>query len=130
QLAYLNPDRSLTGLDAFADGETGGTLDGAPYDNRVDLDGRVNTGSVFASDVLAIRDVWTVTVSARFNRTSIGNVDRLTPGGEAGSLDGEHAYSRLNPAAGVTYSPTRTHNLYAGYSEGSRAPTSIELGCA
>ncbi|HXI28642.1 MAG TPA: TonB-dependent receptor, partial [Vicinamibacterales bacterium] len=124
QLAYLNPDRSLTGLDAFADGETGGTLDGAPYDNRVDLDGRVNTGSVFASDVLAIRDAWTVTVSARFNRTSISNVDRLTPGGEAGSLDGEHAYSRLNPAAGVTYSPTRTLNLYAGYSEGSRAPTS------
>jgi outer membrane receptor protein involved in Fe transport len=130
QLGYLNPDRSLTGLDAFEDGRTGGSVDGVPLDNRVDLDGRVSTGSVFASDVLAIHDAWTVTLSARFNRTSISNIDRLNPGGGAGSLNGEHAYSRLNPAAGVTYSPTRDLNVYVGYSEGSRSPTSIELGCA
>ena len=61
QLGYLNPDRSLTGVNAFADGETGGDVDGEPYDNRVQLDGHVNTGSVFASDVIPIRDVWTVT---------------------------------------------------------------------
>ena len=30
----------------------------------------------------------------------------------------------------MTYSPTRALNLYAGYSESSRAATSIELGCA
>jgi len=36
----------------------------------------------------------------------------------------------MNPAAGVTFSPTETMNLYFGYSEGSRAATSIELGCA
>jgi outer membrane receptor protein involved in Fe transport len=130
QLAYMNPDRGFTGLNAFADGVTGGHIDGVPFDNRVNLDGRVNTGSVFASDVLAIRDALTVTLSARFNRTSITNIDRLTPGGGAGSLDGEHTFSRLNPAAGVTYSPTRDLNLYFGYNEGSRAPTSIELGCA
>ena len=41
------------------------------------------------------------------NRTSISNTDRLNPGGGPGSLDGDHAYSRLNPAAGVTFSPTR-----------------------
>jgi outer membrane receptor protein involved in Fe transport len=130
QLAYLNPDRSLTGLDAYADGETGGEVDGEPYDDRVDLDGHVDTGSVFASDVIAIRDVWNISLSARFNRTSISNLDRLNPGGGAGSLDGTHAFSRLNPAAGVTFSPRSGLNLYAGYSEGSRAPTSIELGCA
>jgi outer membrane receptor protein involved in Fe transport len=130
QLGYLNPDRSLTGLDAFADGETGGNVDGEPLDNRVNLDGHVNTASIFASDVLAIRDTWTVTMSARFNRNSITNFDRLNPGGGAGSLEGHHVYSRLNPAAGITYNPTRDLNLYFGYSEGSRAPTSIELGCA
>ena len=37
---------------------------------------------------------------------------------------------RFNPAAGVTYSPSRALNVYVGYSEGSRAATSIELGCA
>jgi outer membrane receptor protein involved in Fe transport len=130
QLGYLNPDRGFTGLDAFADGETGGEVDGEPYDNRVGLDGHVNTGSVFVSDVLAIRDRWTINVSARFNRTSLSNLDGLNPGGGPGSLDGEHAFSRLNPAAGITFSPKRDLNLYAGYSEGSRAPTSIELGCA
>jgi outer membrane receptor protein involved in Fe transport len=129
QIGFLNPDRSITGLDAFADGETGGTVDGEPFDNRVALDGHVNTGSVFASNVLSIRNAWTMTASARFNRTSITNIDGLNAGGP-GSLSGAHAYSRLNPAAGVTYSPSRTLNVYAGYSEGSRAPTSIELGCA
>ena len=96
----------------------------------MDLDGHVNTGSVFASDVLAIGDAWNMTLSARFNRTSISNLDRSEPGRRTGSLDGDHVYQPLNPAAGVTFSPTRDLNLYAGYSEGSRAPTSIELGCA
>ena len=131
QLGYLNPDRSLTGLNSFADGGvTGGDVDGVPYDNRVDLDGHVNTGSVFATDVLPIGSAWHVTLSARFNRTSISNADQLNPAAGPGSLTGDHAYSRLNPAAGVTFSPSAAVNLYVGYSEGSRAPTSIELGCA
>ena len=77
-----------------------------------------------------LRDAWHVTLSARYNRTSIHNSDRINPGGLDGSLDGDHVFGRLNPAVGVTYSPARTVNVYAGYSEGSRAPTSIELGCA
>ncbi len=89
-----------------------------------------NTGSIFASDVYSIRDAWTVTLSGRYNHTGIANTDGLNPGGGPGSLDGDHGYGRLNPAAGVTFSPTRDLNLYAGYSEGSRAPTSVELGCA
>ncbi len=36
----------------------------------------------------------------------------------------------MNPAAGLTFTPSRGLNAYIGYSEGSRAPTSIELGCA
>lgn len=130
QLGYLNPDRSVTGLNAYADGVTGGTLDGEPFDNRVNLEGRVHTGSVFASDVLPIGDAWNVTMSARYNRTTLRNADRLKPGGGTGSLDGDHVFSRLNPAAGVTFTPSPAMHLYAGYSEGSRAPTSIELGCA
>ena len=39
-------------------------------------------------------------------------------------------FSRFNPAVGITYDPSTRLNLYAGYSEGSRAATSIELGCA
>jgi outer membrane receptor protein involved in Fe transport len=130
ELAYLNPDRSVTPLNAFADGVTGGSINGEPFDNRVDLDGVVRTGSVFATNTASIASMWHVTLSGRFNQTAVTTGDRLRPGGGPGSLNGSYTFSRFNPAAGLTVSPSRNVNLYAGYSEGSRAPTSIELGCA
>jgi outer membrane receptor protein involved in Fe transport len=128
QLGYLNPDRSITGIFAFADGVTGGTVDGDPFDTRVDLDGRINTGSVYATDTLTGKS-WSFTVSGRYNHTTVDNRDRIRPSG-ADSLTGNHTFDRFNPAAGVTYNPISALNLYFGYSEGSRAPTSVELGCA
>jgi outer membrane receptor protein involved in Fe transport len=130
QLGFLNPDRSVTGLNAFGDGVTGGDLDGAPFDTRVDLGSRVRTWSVYATDTLSIRDTVHLTLSGRFNRTTVENSDRIIPGGGPGSLDGQHVFQRFNPAAGVTWRPTRSVTTYLGYSEGSRAPTAIELGCA
>jgi outer membrane receptor protein involved in Fe transport len=130
QLGYLNPDRSVSGVNAYGDGATGGTVDGEPYDTRVDLHGAIHTWSGYATDTLSIRDAWRLTVSARYNRTDIRNDDRISPAAGPGSLTGNYVFARLNPAAGLTFSPTKNLNLYAGYSEGSRAPTSIELGCA
>ena len=130
ELGYLNPDRSISGTGAFADGVSGGEMDGEPFDTRVDLDGSVHTWSVFASDTLSFADRWHVTLSGRFNRTSVHNTDRITATGEPGSLSGNHLFSRFNPAVGMTFTPSPRVNLYAGYSEGSRAATSIELGCA
>ena len=133
ELGYLNPDRGVTGVGAFGDGETGGDVDGEPYDTRVDLDGVLRTWSAYATDTLSLGTSWHLTFAGRYNRTSIENRDRIrqfSNGGGRGSLDGDHAFDRFNPAAGVTFSPSSTLNLYVGYSEGSRAPTSIELGCA
>jgi outer membrane receptor protein involved in Fe transport len=130
ELGYLNPDRSITGLNAFADGVTGGVVDGEPFDTRVDLASRVRTWSVYATDTLTFAQVWHLTLSGRYNRTTIDNTDRVNPGGGAGSLDGRHAYERLNPAVGLTFAPGKAAVAYVGYSEGSRAPTAIELGCA
>jgi outer membrane receptor protein involved in Fe transport len=130
ELGYLNPDRSVTGLGAFGDGVTGGEVDGEPFDTRVDLDGSTRTWSLYATDTLSIGTAWHLTVSGRYNQTSIRNRDRIQPGGGPGSLDGDHDFRRFNPAAGLTFSPSRSVNFYAGYSEGSRAATSIELGCA
>ena len=90
----------------------------------------IQTFSIYATDTITIADAWNITVSGRYNRTTIRNRDTLEPGGGSGSLDGDHRFSRFNPAAGVTFSPSRTLNIYGGYSEGSRAATSIELGCA
>jgi len=130
ELGYLNPDRSVTGLGAFGDGVTGGTADGEPFDTRVDLDGTVTTGGVFIADTLPLSPRASLSLSGRYNRTVVSNRDAITPGGGPGSLDGEHVFQRFNPAAGLTLDVTPAANLYVGYSEGSRAATSIELGCA
>lgn len=130
ELGYLNPDRSVTGVGAFGDGVTGGVVDGEPFDTRVNLEGTVTTGSFFVADTLPLSARAYLSVSARYNRTVVNNRDAITPGGGPGSLDGNHVFQRLNPAVGVTFDLTPTSNIYAGYSEGSRAATSIELGCA
>jgi outer membrane receptor protein involved in Fe transport len=128
QLGYLNPDHSVTGVDAYGDGETGGSVDGEPFDTRIDLDGRLQTWSAYGTDTLTFGG-WNVTLSGRYNRTDVRNMDRLRSG-MPGSLDADYTFGRFNPAAGLTFSPSPAVNVYAGYSEGSRAPTSIELGCA
>lgn len=130
ELGYVNPDRSITGTGAFADGVNAGDVDGVPFDTRVDLDGQQRTWSVYATDTLSPSPAWHLTLSGRYNRTNLVNRDRIQPGGGLGSLDGDHTFARLNPAAGLTFSPSSSLNVYAGYSEGSRAATSIELGCA
>ena len=130
ELGYLNPDRSVTGVNAFGDGVTGGDVDGEPFDTRVDLDGLIHTWSLFATDTVSVGNAWHVTLSGRYNETVVRNRDRIEPGGGAGSLDGDHEFRRFNPAAGLTFTPSPTMNAYFGYSEGSRAATSIELGCA
>lgn len=130
ELGYLNPDRSVTGVNAFGDGKTGGDVDGEPFDVRVDLRGKIRTYSVYATNNLALAPNLHLTLSGRLNHTSVSNRDRINPGGGRGSLDGDHSFLRFNPAVGLTYSPKPFLNAYVSYSEGSRAPTSIELGCA
>ncbi len=130
ELGYLNADRSIEGTGVFADGIGAGNVDGEPYDAAVALNGRLHTASVFATDTLSPTAQWHLTLSGRFNQTVVHNRDQRTLAGAPGSLDGDHTFQRFNPAAGATYSPSATINLYAGYSEGSRAATSIELGCA
>lgn len=130
QLGYLNSDRSITGLNAYADGVTGGNVDGEPFDTRVDLNGHVRTWSLFATDTVSIRDVLHLTLSGRYNHSTVKNEDNINPGGGIDSLDGNHKFSRFNPAIGLSYTPSNSFRTYLGYNEGSRAPTSIELGCA
>jgi outer membrane receptor protein involved in Fe transport len=118
QYGDLNPDRSVTPVDAVDD------------DMAVDLVGRTRTWSVYATDTFDLRDDLHLTLSGRYNRTAVHNRDRITPGGGSGSLDGDHRFGRFNPALGITWSPSRRFNAYAGYDEGSRTPTAVELGCA
>jgi outer membrane receptor protein involved in Fe transport len=128
QFGYINPDYTITPINSFADGST--NQNDVPVDTRVNLHGLPQTWSIYATDTLSIGNTWSFTVSGRYNRATINNRDRIDPGGGPGSLDGQYVFDRFNPSAGVTFSPTRRVNLYASYAESSRAPTSIELGCA
>ncbi|MGJ5819876.1 TonB-dependent receptor [Paludibaculum fermentans] len=129
ELGYLAADRSVVGTGAYGDGVTGGDVDGAPYDVRVNLKGRTHSASVYATDTLTAGRL-NLTASGRFNRTTIENVDQIRPAAGSGSLTGRHEFRRFNPALGATYRAAGALSLYGGFTEGSRAPTSIELGCA
>lgn len=130
ELGYVNPDRSVTGVGAFGDGVTGGEVDGEPYDTRVDLSGRSRAWSVYGSSVLAATERTHITVAGRYNHQQVRNRDAILPGGGPGSLDGEQTFARFNPALGITFQAAPGLGFYAGVSQGSRAPSSIELGCA
>jgi outer membrane receptor protein involved in Fe transport len=128
QFGYLNPDRSITGINAWEDGST--NSNGDPVDTRINLHGVNRTASIYVLDTLALGSAWHLTFSGRYNHNTVSNLDRISPGGGPGSLDGHNTFERFNPSAGITYSPTIALNAYASYTEGSRAPSSIELGCA
>ena len=130
ELGFLNADRSVTGTGAFADGASGGTLNGAPLDNRVDLAGDIRTWSLFASDTWSISQDLHLSLAGRFNRTEVRNVDQIRAANDPATLSGNHDFERFNPALGLTWSPGKNLNTYLGLSESSRAPTAIELGCA
>jgi len=123
QYAYINPNYSLTGAPAWQDGSTG-------IDSRVNLHGLTPNWSLYAADTLTFAKTWNLTLSGRYNRFTIDNADRINPVSGPGSLDGNYIFQRFNPAIGLTWSPASWVNAYASYTQGSRAPTSIELGCA
>ncbi len=126
---YVLPTYFVVSVPAWQDGSTIGT-DGTPVDSAVDLHGLTPNWSLFFTDTLTLPKKVNVTVSGRYNRFTVDNLDRLSPIAGPGSLTGDYLFQRFNPAVGITWSPVSSVNAYARFSQGSRAPTSIELGCA
>lgn len=116
EFGYLIPDRSITPVGAFGD--------------AVDMAGSIRSASIFATDTLTLANRLHVTMSGRYNRTTIDNTDRIRPIAGTGSLTGRHSFSGFNPAVGAAYRATGVLSFYGGFTQGSRAPTAIELGCA
>jgi outer membrane receptor protein involved in Fe transport len=130
ELGYINPDKTIKGMNVFADGVSAGEVDGEPFDSRVNLRGLIRTSSLFAADTLQLGSSLTLSFAGRFNANSVDNMDRIRPIAGTGSLTGQHDFKRLNPSLGFTWSPKGAVSIYGSYAEGSRTPTSIELGCA
>jgi outer membrane receptor protein involved in Fe transport len=121
--SYVNSNDSLTNVPAWQDGSTGSN-------SQVNLHGVTPNWSLYFSDTLTLRKNLNLTVSGRYNRFTVNNTDRLDPVAGPGSLTGNYVFQRFNPSVGLTWSPISSVNAYARFSQGSRAPTAIELGCA
>ena len=115
EIAQLNPDRSTTRTGRFADGEV--TL----------VNSKIRTWSVYLSDTLSVTPDLNLTFSGRFNssQVTIRDASGVNP-----ELNGDHRFERFNPAGGITWQAHELLNVYAGYSESTRAPTPVELVCS
>ncbi|HVO45773.1 MAG TPA: TonB-dependent receptor [Steroidobacteraceae bacterium] len=110
-----------------------------PLETVNSVGGTSKVYGVYFTDTLSPTPLVHITASLRYNRieetldgysvdTDVGDFgDGFN---EAEPLFGDHTYSRVNPALGVTFTPSKALTLYANYNEGSRAPTVIELGCS
>jgi len=104
-----------------------------PQTQTVGLTGKQWTASLFATDTLSLNDKWHLNAGARYNHTKVDNNDILRGPYSATnvrSLTATDDYKRLNPTIGITHTPTEKLSIFATYSESSRAPTSIEVGCS
>jgi iron complex outermembrane recepter protein len=118
----------FTGTSQLADFTTErGTASNEPFEPDTAVKARQELYSLYLQDVLSLTDAWSVTLAASANGARVRIADTS---GTQPELNGDHSFSRLNPAAGVAYSPRRGDTFYANYSEGMRAPTPVELTCA
>lgn len=117
ELADLDPvTRLTTGLG------TGTFVD----EDAIFINTETETRSLYFTNTMDLTDKLALTISARANDTGVKLRDKS---GARPELNGSHDFFRINPAIGITWQATTDHNLYASYSESSRAPTPIELAC-
>jgi len=110
----------------------------SPFNNEpvINLTGGNRIYGVYLTDTLSPDELLHLNLSLRYNR----NTESLTgysvttdfgPGfNQPNPLNAEHSFTRLNPAFGLTVTPSTALTMYANYNQASRAPTVIELGCA
>ncbi|SDE43418.1 Outer membrane receptor proteins, mostly Fe transport [Variovorax sp. CF079] len=95
------------------------------------LAGKSRTASIYFHDLVTLRPDLQLSLSGRYNDTLVTTRDEgRALLGLPTQLDGEGRYRKFNPAAGLTWQATPRLTAYGGWSQGSRAPSPIELGCS
>ena len=109
-----------------------GHIGGTPDDIEVStgLTGKTKTYGAFVTNTHSLNDKLNINTAIRYNHVQVDNRDTFNGPGSSASLTGKHHFERFNPSVGITYQPNEILTAYSSYSESSRAPTSIELGCA
>jgi outer membrane receptor protein involved in Fe transport len=115
EVAQLLDDRSTTRTGIYAD------------EQRTQVDSGVTTWSLYAADTVDFSKRLSLTVTGRYDQTTITLADRS---GHSPELDGHHRFGRFNPAAGLTYRISPDLLLYTSLSQSSRTPSAVELACA
>jgi outer membrane receptor protein involved in Fe transport len=90
-----------------------------------ELEGKTTTYSLYLTDTYGLTPRTHLTLSARYNHTKVETEDKLGT-----ALNNDDDYNSLNPAIGITHTLQQGITLFGGWSQGSRAPSPIELGCS
>jgi iron complex outermembrane recepter protein len=121
ELGTFNPSLQLSYSGFFVDTPEGTGFTATP----VFLLATNRYYGLYATDTFNVTPALALTLSGRYNLAQVDLVDL-----RGTALNGNNRYSRFNPAAGFTYKILGNLTGYAGYSEGNRAPTPMELECA
>jgi iron complex outermembrane receptor protein len=113
EIARLNRARGTEGIGQFDQGAA------------VRLRTTVRHTGIYAANFFSVAPRLTLMGTARFNYSDVMLRD------QAGTdLDGDHDFSRLNPAVGFTYELSRAATVFGSFSMSSRVPAPSELSCA
>ena len=115
QLAVFSADRGTIGVTDFA--------------LTTDIDATNDYYGIYATDTFSFNERTHLTLSGRYNRAEI-SIRNVSGNPLDDTLNGDHSFSRFNPAIGLNWNPSRAFNTFVGYNEGMRAPTPSELTCA
>jgi outer membrane receptor protein involved in Fe transport len=115
EVGSIQPDRGVATSGFFRGDEEG----------AVDLRVTGTHLGLYGTDTLALLPQLSLTLSGRWNGFDVRLRD-----GRGDELDGDHRFTRFNPAAGLAVVPSPGLAVYANYSEANRAPTAAELSCA
>lgn len=130
QFGYLLPDRTdfpVAGPGAFADGTQNSEN---AFDARVDLSSRTASLGLYALETALLLPELRFDLAGRYDRTTVHNRDRISPGGGTGSLDADPVFARFNPSAALTWMPRTGLSATVSLGQSSRAPSVVELGCS
>ena len=114
ELAALTPSRGTIGS---------GTRVG---ESVVDVHARNDSVGVFLMDTWQATEALRITLSGRWNQTTV-ELDDQDPSGD---LSGKHRFSRFNPMLGYSYTFAPGWTTFGSLSQSTRAPTPVELTCA
>ena len=103
------------------------TIGVSDFTQQTDAKTRDANLGLYFNDTLSLSEHWVLTLAGRYNwaHAQIGDESGTQP-----LLNGDHTFSRFNPAVGINWNPTPRFTAYATYNEGMRSPTAIELACA